>query len=155
MTSDPIPPSVPGDPSDSDTASQPRHERRRYIRRNVNWPVKVELMIPEETFRPQALNGTIRNISCRGMLVTLYEMEQSLYRKMLAAQRYMKVYLDHQDSNLSLDIVGKIVWVDYHSNAQPRVFCNVGLYFDNLVPVEERQINKLLDSLNTMPDSKP
>lgn len=122
-------------------------ERRQSKRIDVNWQAKVELMFPEETFRPKPMNGIVKNFSKRGMLIFIAGVDQDMYRKLLARQRYMKVYLSVPESELSLEAVGKIVWVDYHANAKPEVFCNVGLFFENLVPAEERQLDSLLASL--------
>lgn len=128
-------------------------DRRRHERFNVEWAIKVEIMIPEETFRPQAINGILKNFSKSGMLIYIDGIDQNLYRKMLVKQRYMKAHLQVPEMDFSLEIAGKVVWVDYHTDGIPEPFCNVGLTFEPITSPEAKQMDKLIANIRNLPFS--
>ena len=121
-------------------------DRRKFPRYKINIPIYVQIIIPEDTFKPKFFQGNALNISLNGMLISITDMELDLYKKLLHPNRYIKVQLPDSPSDLPSQLIGKVVWMDYHVSTKPD-YCNVGLYFENLEPEAQEQIEKFINKL--------
>lgn len=114
----------------SQTPFSRAHDRLKY-----EVPVTVEILIPEETFRPHALKGYTLNISVQGMQVALEEMDANLYTQMLARQRMARVSLEHPRQGKVIGVLGKVAWIDYRKGKKGETTgdCSLGIAFSEKV----------------------
>lgn len=104
---------------------------RAHDRLQFETPASVEIMIPEDTFRPQSFQGFTLNISLKGMQVALELLGSELYAKMLMRQRMARVTLAHPETGREVSIMGRIAWIDFRkaSSGQTTGDCCLGLTF--------------------------
>lgn len=131
------------DAHQTDHPDPPGTDRRRHFRRDVNWDVRVELIVFEETFPPQPLSGAVKNLSRRGMQIFLPEIGHDVYRRLLDNHHGMKVSLDAPVIDPPFEAIGKVVWVDYRPGERLAAYCNVGLFFEELTPAAGNQLHAL------------
>lgn len=91
------------------------HATRAHDRLNLEIPVSVEILIPEETFRPHQLTGATLNVSLKGMQLMLDLLEASVYSKMLISQRMARVTIANPRSGNELKLTGRIAWIDFRN----------------------------------------
>lgn len=108
---------------------------RAHDRLKFEVPVTVEILIPEETFRPHGLKGFTLNVSAQGMQVALEKMDASLYSQMLARQRMARVSLTHPRKDKVIGVLGKVAWIDYRKgkNGDSAGDCSLGIAFSEKV----------------------
>lgn len=104
---------------------------RAHDRLQFETPVSVEILIPEDTFRPQTFTGFTLNISLKGMQVALELLGSELYAKMLMRQRMARVTLTHPGTGRAISLMGRIAWIDFRksSSGQKTGDCCLGLTF--------------------------
>jgi len=108
---------------------------RAHDRLKFETPVIVEILIPEETFRPHGLKGYTLNISVQGMQVVLEKMDSRLYSQMLARQRMARVSLNHPRKGKVIGVLGSVAWIDYRKgkNSETAGDCSLGIAFSEKV----------------------
>ncbi len=124
---------------------------RAHDRLKLEVPVAVEILIPEDTFRPHELQGFTLNISASGMQLALEKMESQLYSRMLARQRMARVALKHPRTAKEISIMGKIAWIDFRrdSGRDASGDCSLGLAFSEKIDGVD-----LTDYLQLVDDAK-
>jgi hypothetical protein len=94
--------------------------------------VTLQVMIPEDTFRPQILNGLTVDVSERGMQVSIAALPLNLYSKLLSRPRNVRVAFDPPGGGDEIKLLGRISWIDYRKpKADERAGpCRLGVFFD-------------------------
>ena len=104
---------------------------RAHDRFELQIPVTVEIMIPEDTFRPHGLAGHTVDVSNNGMQVILDALRVDLYSRLLARPRHVRVTFRNPVNGEQVKLTGRIAWIDYR---KPRASdaageCNLGIVF--------------------------
>lgn len=104
---------------------------RAHDRFELATAVAVEILIPEDTFRPHALDGRSMDVSLNGMQVTLGELRADLYTRLLARPRHARVTFENPATGETVKITGRIAWIDYRkrNSAEQSGPCNLGISF--------------------------
>ncbi len=121
-------------------------DARRTKRVQVRLDVKVLVLLPEETFRPEEADGYTADISERGMMIYLPDMGEPYYKKLLTQQRWAKVFLPPPQKVDMGPLIGKIVWIDYDARGSVPI-CKMGVFFDNLTDEEKNTLSQLVELL--------
>jgi hypothetical protein len=121
-------------------------DARRTKRVQVRLDVKVLVLLPEETFRPEEVDGYTADISERGMMIYLPDMGEPYYKKLLTQQRWAKVFLPPPQKVAMGPLIGKIVWIDYDARGSVPI-CKMGVFFDNLTDDEKKTLSQLVELL--------
>lgn len=119
------------------------HDRLKY-----ETAVTVEILIPEETFRPHGLKGYTLNISVQGMQVVLEQMDSTLYSQMLARQRMARVSLPHPKKDKIIGVLGKVAWIDYRKGRDRGTAgdCSLGIAFSEKIDgVDLTEYSEIVD----------
>lgn len=93
--------------------AKPAPERRGQPRFEADLPVKLQILIPEETFSPQILTGILIEVSRNGMRVRIDKLARELYKNLFAETRYVRVLFANPKSGDEGRAVGKVIWIDY------------------------------------------
>lgn len=125
---------------------------RAHDRLQFEAPVSVEILIPEDTFRPQSFKGFTLNISEKGMQVALELLGSELYSKMLMRQRMARVALTHPATGRDMNVLGRIAWIDFRKSqsGQKAGDCCLGLTFSEKDGVNLSEYSKLVDDAKRM-----
>jgi len=123
-------------------------ERRRHPRHPLGAPVKVRILVEEETFTPLIFEGVCENISRSGALVTVSAMSGKAYRKLIRRPRFVRVMNLPPDEPKSLSLFGKLIWYDYQDD-QDQSVCKLAIAFE---PMEEPAALALEEYLETLRD---
>lgn len=104
---------------------------RAHDRFEIAIRVTVEILIPEDTFRPHGLSGHTVDVSSNGMQVVLDALRVDLYSRLLARPRHVRVMFRSPVNGGQIKVTGKIAWIDYR---KPRATdaageCNLGIVF--------------------------
>ena len=121
-------------------------DARRTKRVQARLDVKVLVLLPEQTFRPEEVDGYTADISERGMMIYLPGMDEPYYKKLLTQQRWAKVFLPPPQKVDMGPLIGKIVWIDYDARGSVPI-CKMGVFFDNLTDEEKKTLGELVDFL--------
>lgn len=109
-------------------------ERRRGARMPAPpVPLQLEIVMPDQTFRPYTLNGLIQNLSMGGVKVLLQDASQELFTLLVSARRYAKLSCQMAEWSILDHTSCSVVWVDYYAVPDPTE-CLVGLSFQRDIP---------------------
>jgi hypothetical protein len=128
-------------------------ESRRTKRIRARLDVKVLILLPEETFRPEEADGHTADVSERGMMIYLPGMIEPYYKKLLTQQRWAKVFLPPPQLVPMGPLIGKIVWIDYDARGSLPI-CKMGVFFDNLKEEEQQAMQELVEILSKREEKK-
>lgn len=118
-----------------------RRERKRYT---TNIPGEVYIVLLEETFQPQKLQGIILNLSLTGMKLLITDIDPDLVKKLMRPERFIKVIFVSPMLQRKLQLIGKIVWLNYFSEEHR---LETGLLFEELAPQTHIHLTYLLQFL--------
>ena len=96
-------------------------------------PVKIEIAMPDQTFRPVGLNGLVQNISPGGMKLLLHDISQDLFTLLVSARRYAKLTCRAPEWRVLDHAFCGVTWVDYYAVPDPHQ-CLLGLNFQKEIP---------------------
>jgi c-di-GMP-binding flagellar brake protein YcgR len=119
-------------------------ERRKYKRVQASIDVHVGLIFPEESFQPHRRASPTVNISERGMKIRMFDVSQTLYKKMLSPMRYAKVFFTLLHINRNKVPHGKIVWLDYDSQKEG---CILGIFFESITHEDQQDVYGFIQML--------
>ena len=88
-------------------------ERRSVPRLKLAMPVSVRVLIPEDTFQQRSMNGSSIDLAPGGMSVTIEEMTQDLYLRLLSDRRYIRIAFESPLDAEEVKITGKVVGIDF------------------------------------------
>jgi c-di-GMP-binding flagellar brake protein YcgR len=125
-------------------------ENRKNKRYAINLPVKLFVLLPEETFQPKEQEGRAQNISLNGMKILVPHVEEALYKNLLKTVRFAKVFFTLPGSTQPMELHGRIVWIDYSSEEKSM---ELGVFLDRMFPDQHRTIQTVLDRLETKQSS--
>ena len=115
--------------------SHPNHPgtstRRTEERYELDVPVTLHILIPEDTFEPHRYGGRTMNASLRGMQVRLDRLTRKGYSRFIARTRHVRVSFEDPENEQQFVLTGRIAWLDYH-NAKTRgdhAPCVMGISF--------------------------
>ena len=128
-------------------------DARRTKRVQVRLDVKVLVLLPEETFRPEEVDGYTADISERGMMIYLPGMDEPHYKKLLTQQRWAKVFLPPPQKVAMGPLIGKIVWIDYDARGNLPI-CKMGVFFDTINEEEKKTLRELVELLAKSEEKK-
>jgi c-di-GMP-binding flagellar brake protein YcgR len=121
-------------------------ENRKNRRYAISLPVKIFVLLPEETFQPKEQQGRAQNISLNGMKILVPHVEEVLYKNLLKTVRFAKVLFTLPGSSRQMELHGRIVWIDYSSEEKSM---ELGVFLDRMIPEQQRTIQTILDRLET------
>lgn len=128
--------------------ASPYEERRAHERLALKLDAKIEILLPEETFRPHAFPGWTLDVSIRGMKLFLKGLPKSLYLKLHSRPRVARVELEDAGLGGQFRIVGKIMWWDFHNAAgSPEGDCMIGLLVDDQDAVAVQKYSVFVERL--------
>jgi hypothetical protein len=104
---------------------------RAHNRLELSIPVAVEVLIPEDTFRPHDLIGRTLDVSANGMQVMIEALQVDLYSRLLARPRHVRVKFENPATGEGIKITGRIAWIDYRkrSSSDAHGPCSIGVTF--------------------------
>ncbi|MCL5270182.1 MAG: PilZ domain-containing protein [bacterium] len=108
-------------------------ERRAMPRFTYRAHVDIQIIIPEDTFKPACLDGTTMDISGRGMKLWVEKMPDWLCRKLLAGVRYARLSFEDPGEHKMIKLTGRIIWID-RKRTDPdsiEISCMFGVFFDS------------------------
>ena len=95
-------------------------ERRVRQRYGLTMAVLVTIIIPEETIRASDLSGVSIDVGLNGMYLTVDDMSQALYEKLLSRPRYLQVLFSNPFTNEEVNFTGRIIGIEYHGPEENR-----------------------------------
>jgi len=109
----------------------PGQFNRAHDRFELEMAITVEILIPEDTFRPHGLGGHTVDVSNNGMQIVLDALRVDLYSRLLARPRHVRVTFRNPVNGEQVKVTGRIAWIDYR---KPRASdaagqCNLGVVF--------------------------
>ncbi len=125
--------------------------RRKHKRVEAKIEVEIEVVFPEETFRPKRKGGQTLNISERGMKIMMFDVPESFYKKMLSPIRYAKISFTLPATNKHKVLHGKMVWLDYNSQKEE---CTFGICFETITPEDQKDMHDFIGTLERQKDSE-
>lgn len=124
-----------------------------YIRSHNRFEVVIDLglqvLIPEDTFQPQRLNGNTVDVSARGMQVDVANLDIELYTKLIARTRHVRVAFSDSGGETEIKLTGRIAWIDYRKTkaSQKTGPCRIGIFFDDQEGIDLTQYTHFIDQL--------
>lgn len=105
--------------------------KRAFDRYELAVSVTVEILIPEDTFRPHGLSGHTIDVSLNGMQVVLDELRVDLYSRLLSRPRHVRISFRSPVNGESIKLTGRIAWIDYRKPKASDASgpCNLGVTF--------------------------
>ncbi len=107
-------------------------ERRINERSPVEIAVKVEILLPEQTFRPCGFDARTLDMSVRGMKILVENLPDSFYKRLHAKTRFTRIEFDDPRLGGVFRLIGKVMWFAYNSSvtADKEGDCMLGILFD-------------------------
>lgn len=104
---------------------------RAHDRFELQMEIRVQILIPEETFRPHEMEGLSVDISATGIKVRVREFPTHLYRNLLARTRHIRISFDRPDGEGEVKLTGKVAWIDFARSLKSREIgqCDLGVFF--------------------------
>lgn len=103
-------------------------------------PLRLEIVMPEQTFRPRELFGELHNISQGGAKVLLHDVGQDLFTTIISMRRYARIICPEGPWQALDQTTCAVSWLDYYAVPNPTE-CLIGLNFQKdppgLVPLIE------------------
>lgn len=121
-------------------------ERRRFPRYHVGIPVKVRVLVEEQTFSPFSFAATCDNLSRSGALVTAREFPRDKFVLLIRHPRYVRITCTVPISEKTLVLFGKVVWYDY-KEADPNSPCKLGVNFERMKPDDMVLLQQYIGSI--------
>jgi len=123
--------------------------QRASERYEVDATIQAQILIPEETFRPEEFRGRAIDMSMQGMKVCLHEFPLNFYNKLLTKTRYIRIQFENPFSGVEIKITGRIVSIDYHKpHATQRTgICFFGVHFDQADGADLTEYTSFIDEL--------
>ena len=123
---------VPDAKKPDETGSPGMRERRSEPRLKLAMRVSVRVLIPEETFQPRSLTGSSIDVAPGGMSVTVEEMPQDLYLRLLSDRRYIRIAFESPLDAEEVKITGRVVGIDFRKEkaAAPSGPCELRVLFE-------------------------
>ncbi len=105
---------------------------RAHNRYELELELTAQIVIPEETFKPEVFKGRTQDVSAAGMGIVLENLSQDFFKKLLPKSRYIRLNFNNPISNRAIKITGRIMSIDYHKPKaeEPTGRCFFGIYFD-------------------------
>ncbi|MDX2176821.1 MAG: PilZ domain-containing protein [Candidatus Sumerlaeia bacterium] len=114
---------------------------RRTPRYTCSFPVVLEVLMPEATFTPKPLRGTMLDVSLTGGRVLTAGLSPDLHTMLLREVRHAKIEVDLQDGRALL-LKGRLVWFDRRNGES-----FVGMQFNPLNDKNTAELRRLLEDL--------
>ena len=124
--------------------------KRKHRRVEVKIEVEIEVVFPEETFRPKKKGGHTLNISECGMKIMMFDVPESFYKKMLSPIRHAKIGFTLPTTKKHKVLHGKMVWFDYNFQKEE---CTFGICFETITPEGQQDMHDLIETLERQKDS--
>jgi hypothetical protein len=104
---------------------------RSHDRYELSIPVTIEVLIPEDTFRPHDLLGSTLDVSTNGMQLRIDLLHVDLYSRLLARPRHVRMKFENPVTGEDIKITGRIAWIDYRKRRSGDTAgpCNIGVTF--------------------------
>lgn len=96
-------------------------------------PLRLEIVMPELTFRPRELTGEIQNISQGGVKVLLNDVSQDLFTTIVSMRRYARILCADGPWRALDQTSCAVSWLDYYAVPSPSE-CLIGLNFQKDPP---------------------
>lgn len=120
-------------------------ERRRHSRYALEpLPVAMEVVMPEQTFQPYALEGNLCNLSEGGAKLLVTNLNNDLYLQLTTARRWARLHTGEEFGARTEQIMCEIVWNDYYALPDPNA-CLLGLNFQKISPHMRETIRELVE----------
>lgn len=105
--------------------------QRAADRFDLQLKITAEILIPEDTFRPHALEGHTLDVSSRGMQVQLDGLQGDLFSRLLVRPRHIRIAFDNPATGKQIKLTGRIAWLDYRkkNSSESAGPCNLGVAF--------------------------
>lgn len=124
-------------------------DRRLHRRLPISAEAMVTILIPEETFSPNAVRGVAQDISVSGLKVKIYQFSQADYKDLIKGVRFAKIDLTLPYVDEPLVLRAQVVWVDYHdATRSDRAHCLLGMKFHNVDPAVAAKLEYVIDRLS-------
>lgn len=122
---------------------------RAHDRFELRMPVRIQILIPEETFRPHEMEGLSLDISATGIKVRVTDFPARLYSKLLARTRHIRVLFDRPDGEGEVRLTGKVAWIDYSKSLESREVgqCDLGVFFSEGEGVDMRPYLNFIEAI--------
>lgn len=95
-------------------------ERRGSQRQPVELACQVHLLLPTDTFHPVPYLGRLVDVSMGGARFEIKGLPKDMYQRLLGGNGYVKALIPLGQSvageKTEERMIGKIVWMDYHSH---------------------------------------
>lgn len=123
---------VPDEKKPDETGFPDIRDRRSEPRLVHATRVSVQVLIPEETFQPRSMTGSSIDLAPGGMSVTVEEMTQDLYLRLLSDRRYIRIAFESPLDSGEVKITGKVVGIDFRKEkaAAPSGPCELRVFFE-------------------------
>lgn len=107
---------------------------------------RLRLLVPEETFTPRTVDGTVKDLSLNGLRFITTEIEKEYFTVLLKHRSFLRCELTFLGSNVHVTVAGRFAWGHYDSQSTPGI-CLLGMEFTQ-VPEETHQfLEKTLETL--------
>lgn len=123
-----------------------RHGHKSDMRRIAsNFKATMDVMIPEETFTPKALKGTVKDINMGGLRFVTAAVAKNFWQQLLKEKRHIQCMITLEDGG-ALRLSGKIAWVHYDNRVVPET-CAMGVEFLEMPDPDKQLLQDLIDNL--------
>jgi hypothetical protein len=100
-------------------------------------PVRLRILIPEETFTPKIIEGRAKDLSTNGMRFVTEEVSQDLFSRLLTGKRHVRCEIHLPDTTADMMLNARVAWLHFDNRIKPEL-CSLGLEFRN-VPAEAQE----------------
>lgn len=123
--------------------------QRSHDRFELEFDIKLNIMIPEDTFRPQNLSCRTIDVSAKGMQVSVQNLHIDLYTKLLARPRNARVSFTPPGETKEILAMGRISWIDYckPKAAEQTGPCRFGIFFADTEGPDLKAYTAFIDSI--------
>lgn len=110
----------------------PEGFERKDERYALELEMNAQILIPEETFRPQLHVGRCEDLSRSGLKLRLDRLPPEFYQKLIARPRFIRLSFLNPVTKIEAKVTGRIMWIDYHKPPPGEQLgtCHVGIYLD-------------------------
>ncbi len=106
----------------------------------VDCPVDLQVVFPEQTFSPQSVPATAKDLSCKGIRLVTNHFTRDMYLLTLKATRYAKVHLVLPGTGQEMNLHGRVAWMHFDMQVTPPL-ATIGIEFDRV----EEEMQKVLE----------
>ena len=110
-----------------------RTDERMHDRFELQIDLKLQIIIPEQSFEPHAMTAQSLDVSAMGMHVIIDDMPNSLYTSLLMRTRSVGLEFTHPQGTDQMNLTGRVAWIDYHKAkaSDQSGPCQIGISFDD------------------------